>query len=171
MRAFAVLLALLLIPLPALAKDPRPEAACVCAPRPLDARWKDATNIFTGTVRSIDVIKIQVQRGNVDLPVKVAVAIDEVYKGEVKKGEAFELQTNLTRETCTGHPFVQGHRYLVYAYRRDEEYVEDWSLYPLPSGTFDVGGLCGGTKDMEDKSVPEEIEQLKVKHAAEAEEE
>ena len=171
MRALLLLLVMMLIPLPVLAWEERPDAKCVCAPRPLDARWKMATVIFTGTVRSIDVIKIQVQRGNVDLPVSVSLAVDDVYKGKVKSGEAFELQTNLTKETCTGHPFEKGRKYLVFAYERSEDVVEDWSLYPLPSGTFDVGGLCGGTKDMEDKTVPAEIEQLKIKHAENAEEE
>lgn len=171
MRAVLTLLALLIAlpPAPVLAKDPRPEAACACAPRPLEARWKEATAIFTGTITSIEVIKIQVQRGNVDLPVKVKLAVDDVYKGELKSGETFELQTSLTRETCTGHPFEDRRKYLVFAYVRSEDTVEDWSLYPLPSGTYDVGGLCGGTKDMDDKSVPAEIEQLKIRHAAEAE--
>ncbi|MEZ0261222.1 MAG: hypothetical protein ACAH80_09440 [Alphaproteobacteria bacterium] len=144
---------------------------CACAPSKLDTRWKNATVIFTGSVSSIDVIKIQVQRGNVDLPVSVKLAVDDVYKGKVKSGSSFELQTNLTRETCTGHPFEKGRKYLVFAYERQEDVVEDWSLYPLPSGTFDVGGLCGGTKDMEDKTVPAEIEQLKIKHKENEDEE
>jgi hypothetical protein len=170
-----LLLVMLLIALPAPLKayawEERPEAKCTCAPAKLDSRWKKSAVIFTGTVRSIDVIKRQVQRGNVDLPVSVSLAVDDVYKGKVKSGEAFELQTSLTRETCTGHPFEKGRKYLVFAYERQEDVVEDWSLYPLPSGTFDVGGLCGGTKDMDDKTVPAEIEQLKIKHAENPEEE
>jgi hypothetical protein len=171
MRALLLLLVMLLVPLQASAWEERPDAKCVCAPRKFDSRWKAATVIFTGTVRSIDIIKLQVQRGNVDLPASVSLSIDDVYKGKVKSGEAFELQTSLTKETCTGHPFEKGHKYLVFAYERSEDVVEDWSLYPLPSGTFDVGGLCGGTKDIDDKTVPAEIEQLKIKRAENPEDE
>lgn len=171
MRAVLLLLVLLLVSAPAAAREDRPDAKCVCAPAKFDSRWKHATVIFTGTVKTIEVIKIQVQRGNVDLPVRVELAVDDVYKGKIKSGAAFELQTSLTRETCTGHPFEKGRKYLVFAYQRAEDAVEDWSLYPLPSGTFDVGGLCGGTKDMDDKAVPAEIEQLKIKHKENEDEE
>lgn len=118
---------------------------CTCTQDSFDNRWDEASSVFIGTVRSISTIEERVLPGVDDLPVEVVLAVAEPFKGDAGQ-KYFTLHTSLTRSTCTGHPFEVGRTYLVYAYVRRADSVEHWSLYNFPSGTYDVGGLCGGTK-------------------------
>lgn len=160
MRFIALLALLLLAPVPALAQDAAPKDVCNCTEKAESSRWNEAFAVFTGTVREIEVIEKEVQYGNDDLPVKVTLAINDGYKN-AKAGEEFVLHTNLARKTCMGHDFVLNRKYLVFAYERKQEVYETWSLYNFPSGTFDVGGACGGTKDLEDPRVIDDARFIK----------
>lgn len=133
--------------------------ACACAERPIEARYRDATAVFTGTVKSIrpdEAILGAIagggtwnkRRPQADAPVVVDLEVDRMYKGKAQKDNMFVLHTSLTEYTCSGHPFVEGKGYLVFAYVQDEAWEDRTSLYTFPSGTFEVGGLCGGTKDI-----------------------
>lgn len=59
--------------------------------------------------------------------------------------KTFTMFTSLQNLTCMGYPFKEGEDYLVFAYLREEGSGNRWSLYHYPSGTYGVGGLCGGT--------------------------
>jgi hypothetical protein len=161
MRIFAVVsifAALMAAALPARA------ASCVCSPDPFDNRWRAVSTIFTGTVESIDEMHEYLRKANAhDIPVKVVLKVTERFKGAATKGETFVLHTSLTVDTCTGHPFEVGGEYLVWAYRRDEGVYETWSLYNMPSGSYDVGGLCGGTKKMSAAEASAEIAVIRKK--------
>jgi hypothetical protein len=119
--------------------------SCSCTQDSFDNRWERASAVFIGTVRSIRTIEERVTPGVDDLPVEVMLAVAEPFKSAAEQ-KYFTLHTSLTRNTCTGHPFAVGSTYLVYAYVRRADSAEHWSLYNFPSGTYDVGGLCGGTK-------------------------
>lgn len=123
---------------------------CTCTPNTPEKRWQEADAVFIGTVESITVSKEFRSVAFVDPPVEVTLLVDEGFKGATSGGK-FVLKTSLTRETCTGHPFEPWKKYIVFAYRRTAEELEPWSLYNYPSGTYDVGGLCGGTKPITDK--------------------
>ncbi|MEZ0224419.1 MAG: hypothetical protein ACAH83_07700 [Alphaproteobacteria bacterium] len=126
-------------------------AGCICSPDPFESRWSKVTTVFTGTVTGIEELHEYLRKGNAnDIPVKVTLKVTERFKGGAKKDETFVLHTSLTRDTCTGHPFEKDGEYLVWAYKRAESTYESWSLYNMPSGSFDVGGLCGGTKKLSD---------------------
>lgn len=137
---------------------------CNCTPKTLEARRNDADAVFLGTVKNIEVVEKFVQYGTDDLPVTVTFLVDDGYKG-AETGKTFTLHTSLTRETCTGHPFVKWKKYLVFAYARKEETYETWSLYNFPSGTFDVGGLCGGTKLITDPRAAQDVKILQNRAA------
>jgi hypothetical protein len=161
MRLIAILsiLAVLL-----LRTAPADAAGCTCSPDPFENRWKAADAVFQGTVVKIKDLPEYVRKNNAhDRPVRVIVRVDEKFKGPetTKNGGGFELQTSLTQDTCTGHPFVEGKSYLIYAYQRDSGKFEAWSLYGMPAGTYDVGGLCGGTKIMTNEQTAPEIEQIR----------
>lgn len=160
---FLTLLCLSLLPpaLPA-AGAARPRTLCQCMPQPLGWRWENAGAVFTGTVTHIEVVTEWTQRGNDDIPVKVSVRILEGLKG-VEKGQTFLLHTNIQKHTCTGHPFEKGKDYLFFAYERKAEIYESWSQYDFPSGTYDVGGLCGGVRLLDAPGVAAEMEELKAK--------
>jgi hypothetical protein len=146
-------------------------AGCVCSPDPFENRWKEADAVFQGTVVSIKELPEYLRKNNAhDMPVRVILRVDEKFKGAktMKNGGGFELQTSLTQDTCTGHPFVAGKSYLVYAYMRDPDKFEPWSLYGMPAGTYDVGGLCGGTKIMTSEEAAPEIAQIRKTLADEA---
>src|SRR5262249_19342638 len=123
---------------------------CSCLPDPFQKRWDAADAVFTATVVEIDELTKYIRKGNAnDIPVSVLLKVDESFKGSAAKpGHGFELQTSLTKDTCTGHPFVKGTEYLIFAYQRNDTTAAITSLYNMPAGTWDVGGLCGGTKDM-----------------------
>ncbi|TAL37173.1 MAG: hypothetical protein EPN97_05775 [Alphaproteobacteria bacterium] len=161
MRVFAVVF--ILVALMALATAAR-AAGCICSPDPFENRWRAVSTIFTGTVQSIDEMHEYLRKVNSnDIPVKVVLKVKERFKGAAKKDGTFTLQTSLTVDTCTGHPFEVGGEYLVWGYRRDEGVYETWSLYNMPSGTYDVGGLCGGTKKMSDAASAADIALIRKK--------
>jgi hypothetical protein len=168
MRVFAgisILVALMAVTLPARA------ASCVCSPDPFENRWRAVNTVFTGTVESIDEMHEYLRKTNAhDIPVRVTLKVTDRFKGAAKKGETFMLQTSLTVDTCTGHPFEVGGEYLVWGYKREEGVYETWSLYNMPSGSYDVGGLCGGTKNMSDAKAADEIALIRKKLEEEAEE-
>lgn len=149
-------LALLLAAFPARADD-APVSACSCTPRAFAARFQGASAVFTGTVREIEVQDKLTKKGNgrwsktlmqADPPVTVTLDILTPYKGVGQK-KTFTLNTSLTKYTCSGYPFTEGRDYLVFAYRRDDPGTESTSLYGFPPDTYEVGGLCGGTKEIE----------------------
>lgn len=152
LRLFAILLAfLLLLPLPASAGM----LPCTCMPDTFDNRWRDAEVVFAGTLRKMEQSK-EYPALDEDIPLEATFVVDDAYKG-IKTGESFTLHTSLTRRTCTGHPFEPWGKYVVFAYRRKTETFEYWSLYNFPSGTYDVGGLCGGTKKLTDPATAEDL--------------
>lgn len=122
----------------------RPKTVCQCLPAPLKKRWADSGAVFTGRVTAITEVKDFIQRGNADIPVIVTVEVTEGLKG-VEKGNTFRFHTNQHKDTCMGADYVQDKDYLFFAYERTPDVYERWSLYEFPSGTYDVGGLCGGT--------------------------
>lgn len=133
--------------------------ACTCAEEPLARRWADATAVFTGTVTAITPARAFSRKtpaaagfksgGEADPPVTVTLQIDESYKGGQAAHDSFTLHTSLNRYTCMGYPFETQGKYLVFAYQRADFKSSRQSLYNFPAGTFDVGGLCGGTKPFE----------------------
>jgi hypothetical protein len=141
-------LCLLLAPLAA-------QAICSCTTPPLPRRWADADAIFTGKVKSVEVLKKFVQLGGNDMPVRVTLEVGDVFKGPPEKGKTFDIHTSLTKDTCTGYPFAKGGEYLVFGYLRREETFERWSFYDMPVGTYGNGGLCGGTKPLDAAATPE----------------
>lgn len=154
MKTLFCLFAVFFLALPALAEGPPP---CACAERRIVRRFAEAEAVFIGTVRNIAPFD-EVTRGGgsgkwnknlpqADRPVAVTLRVDHAYKGA--EGSAFTLHTSLTQYTCAGHPFVKGGQYLVFAYRRNIGESDTTSLYSFPDGTWEVGGLCGGTKRIE----------------------
>lgn len=142
MRTFFVLAVLFLLSAPALAAE---APACQCTEKALDQRIAAADAVFAGAVVEIRESKDFRRFPKADPPVVVTLKVDEAYKG-VKGKESFQLHTSLTRHTCTGHPFEVGKMYLVFAYKRADMAHDFTALYRFPAGTYDVGGLCGGTK-------------------------
>lgn len=63
--------------------------------------------------------------------------------------KTFVLRTSRMKYTCSGYPFNEGERYLVFAYHRQPGGRSDpTDLYGFPQDTYGVGGLCGGTKEV-----------------------
>jgi hypothetical protein len=145
---------------------------CSCLPDPFQKRWDAADAVFTATVIQIDELTKYIRKGNAnDIPVNVLLKVDESFKGTAAKpGHGFELQTSLTKDTCTGHPFVKGKEYLIFAYQRSENAEAATSLYNMPAGSWDVGGLCGGTKDISTSAASDEIALIRKKLADKPEE-
>lgn len=132
---------------------------CTCTPNTPEKRWQEADAVFVGTVESIVVSEEFKSVAFEDPPVEVTLLVDDAFKG-TKTGEKFLLKTSLTRETCTGHPFEPWKKYIVFAYMRTAEKTESWSLYNYASGTYDVGGLCGGTKPITDKRTAWDVDMI-----------
>lgn len=122
---------------------------CQCGYPSLKAKWKQAGAVFTGVVMSIQPVEKFNRGAHEDPPVEVTFQVDEVFKGNLSTG-LFTLHTSLTRQTCMGFPFERNKSYLVFGYQRQAATYETWSLYNFPSGTWDVGGFCGGTKALDD---------------------
>lgn len=137
---------------------------CLCETADIDARWRAAGAVFDGTVEEIRPVARYAPKPGMDPAVEVVLRVGEAFKGAAT-GEAFTLHTNLTKSTCMGHPFEQGESYLVFAYKRPAETRETRSLYNFPSGTWDVGGLCGGTQTLKNATAGE-ILTLRLKRAA-----
>ncbi|MDD9901571.1 MAG: hypothetical protein OXT65_11365 [Alphaproteobacteria bacterium] len=133
-------------PLPASGQAPTP---CACTEKSFDIRWQQADAVLTATVTDITTLPKYNRTGQKDLPVAVTFDIQTPFKGVDDDKKTFTLHTSLTRHTCTGHPFEKGGTYLVFAYEREDFTWMPESLYRFPDGTFDVGGLCGGTKALD----------------------
>jgi hypothetical protein len=129
---------------PARAMTPGPDS-CGCTGADFSTRWKKATTVFTGTVQGITNPQKFVRQREADPPTEVTLTVQETYKGGAEK--TFVLNTSQTHYTCTGFPFEVGKQYLVFAYERKDGTYTPQSLYKYPVGTFDVNGLCGGTKE------------------------
>lgn len=148
--------------------------ACHCARGSFNARWQEADVIFRGTVKEINVDHRRHLNAYDDKPVEVTFDVSGYFKGGIGKmteflldrpiangkeilevgryavperdeDKNFILQTSLQNLTCMGYPFKEGEDYLVFAYLRKEGAGNRWSLYHYPSGSYGVGGLCGGT--------------------------
>ena len=118
--------------------------ACQCVMPEFDMKWKTVDAVFAGKVTAITPLE-QFRKSPLDeMPVKVDIEILHLYKGGIE-GKTISLHTSLNDHTCTGYTFKTGESYLVYGYQRKAETFERWSFYNFPSGTWDVGGLCGGT--------------------------
>lgn len=156
MRRVIVLLGFLctVLSAPAFAKAP-----CTCAESDLTLRAERADVIFTGRVDTIETQSDFIKPYVADTPVKITLNISTPIKG-LQNEKAFTLMTSLTRDTCTGHPFIEDENYLVFAYQRKDGTFESWSLYNFSNGTYDVGGLCGGTKKLSDAK--NDLNQLKT---------
>ncbi len=154
MRPLLVLAFLLLSALPA--QGAQKQTRCSCMADTLEKRWQKSGAVFTGTVMEAAEVMEWTQRGNADIPVEVTVNVTEGYKG-VEKGNTFKFYSNRHVNTCMGADFMVGKSYLFFAYQRVPDVYERWSLYDFPSGTYDVGGLCGGTRASEDPLTAPEI--------------
>ena len=152
--------ALVLAATPAMAR--RNDVSCICTPAPLAVRAQQADRIFVARADKIDIPEKMVEPGRADPPAIVSMTVSEVLKGMPADSKTAELQTSLTRVTCAGHPFEAGRSYLVFAYQRKASTYETWSLYDFKTGTYDVGGLCGGTADMMAPETQAELEQLRA---------
>lgn len=159
----ALAFALLLPAMPAPAK--KPVSQCLCAAIPFEDRWEKSDAVFTGVVTDIKVVKTRIVHGSSDLPVVVLVTVDKGYKGAFDHA-AFLLYTNMNVDSCMGYDYKIGGKYLFYAYMRRPEIREAWSMYNFPSGTFDVGGLCGGTAPVEAASAIADLAAIPAKVAA-----
>lgn len=157
MRLLPALFLLLAFALPAEAAQQRTK--CSCMADTLEKRWEKSGAVFTGTVSEAAEVKEWGQRGNADLPLIVTVKVDQGYKG-VEKGNTFKFHTNKSVNTCMGADFEVGKSYLFFAYQRVPDVYERWSLYDFPSGTYDVGGLCGGTRASDDAGTAAEIAEI-----------
>lgn len=163
---FSALVLLVFAAQPAGAARHRDNVTCTCTPAELKIRAMDTHQIYVGRVTRIDEVPEMRQAGKNDPPVKVELEVSEIIKGLPAGTKKDTLYSSLTRTTCTGHPFVAGKEYLVYAYRRLASTYEDWSLYDFPTGTHDVGGLCGGTVLTGTPEVAAEIVRLREMRAA-----
>lgn len=145
----------------------RPLSTCTCAADKLERRWDASVAVIAGTVTDIKVVDEYVNYGSKDLPVEVTLQVDDVYKGK-KIGKTFTLFTSITKVTCTGHPFELGKKYLIFAYERQDAKFERWSLYEFPTGTYDVGGLCGGTQLFDETVLAQELADIKARQDIDA---
>lgn len=144
--------------------DKPPRVACTCLPADIQTRTQQAERIYIGTLRSIETVESMIQPGRKDPPVIVTFDVEENFKDAGTKKQT--LHTSLTRITCAGYPFEEGKTYLIYAYKRLASTYERWSLYDFKTGTFDTGGLCGGTIEVSDDRAVSEIEQLRQMKAS-----
>jgi hypothetical protein len=133
--------------------------SCACTAAEFNTRVQNADRIFLGTVTKIFIPEDLIQPGRKDPPAIVTFRVSEGYK-DADAGRTATLHTSLTRTTCAGHDFALGEEYLVFAYRRRASTYEHWSLYDFKTGTYDVGGLCGGTRPSADPETAEDIRRL-----------
>lgn len=143
-----------------------PGRSCFCTPREPDVRWQSADAVFEGTVTEIKAIEKMTSAYDFDPPVKVTLQVDQPYKGADKNSD-FVISTSLTRFTCAGYPFEKDAQYLVYAYQRKEGIRHSTAIYNFPFGSYDVGGLCGGTKELSDPATAADLKSIKRMMAAE----
>ena len=163
--------------------------ACRCVPASFKYRWSKSNAVLVGTVSEIKPLYKYAWSQYDDKPVQVTLKVKEYWKGgdgdsvdvesladredgeepkmisktvpgEDGEGEEFLLHTSLQNLTCMGYPFKEGSEYLIFAYERKLDEAEPWSLYNYPSETFGVGGLCGGTKAITDRSVKSEMKRI-----------
>ena len=160
-----IMLLFVALPTPALAVGPL--STCTCAADTLERRWNASVAVIAGTVTDIKVVDKYVRYGSKDLPVEVTLQVDEAYKGK-DIGTTFTLFTSITKVTCTGHPFELGKKYLIFAYQRQDAKFERWSLYEFPTGTYDVGGLCGGTQPFDETALASELDGIKERQEIDA---
>lgn len=158
---------MLLIGIPSASHAAMPLSTCTCAADTLERRWDASVAVITGTVTDIKVVDKYVRYGSKDLPVEVTLQVNDVYKGK-EIGKTFTLFTSITKVTCTGHPFELGKKYLIYAYQRQDAKFERWSLYEFPTGTYDVGGLCGGTQPFDEVALAQELAEIKERQNIDA---
>lgn len=146
-RLSMLVLTILLWPLPqADAQLVAPDGTvCSCTAGPFLQRWQAADKVYVAKAEEIRPRPDMRKAGHDDdPPIEVYLRVSKAYKNAAPHTTE-ELHTNLTKVTCTGHPFELGKTYLVYAYLRRAETHEYWSLYAFPTGTYDTGGRCGGT--------------------------
>jgi hypothetical protein len=113
----------------------RPACACSCAMVTSEESLDQAEMAFVGVVTRID---RPVFGGYTGQPLKVTLAVSEVYKGRDVVTERFEVTTASDGAAC-GYDFVEGRRYLVFA--------STWE------GTVNTG-LCSGNRDLALESNP-----------------
>jgi len=147
---------------PAGAAKKQPMSRCLCAPPSFEDRFRVADGVFTGKVTKIEVVEERAERNVADMPVKVSIDVDKGYKA-VPDHVQFVLNSNMNVNTCMGYKYEVGKKYLFYVYMRRPETAEEWSLYDYPSGTFDVGGICGGTVPLDEAGSVPELETIKQK--------
>ena len=133
--------------------------ACTCLEPTLSDRHQNADVIFSGTVDEVVRIPKYHKSNMADTPIEVTFTVQDVFKGEDRK--AITLHTSFKKYNCAGFAFEVGQPYLVFAYLRRQETFEHWSLYNYPSGTYGVGGGCGGTKPLNSAKAQGEISILK----------
>lgn len=118
--------------------------ACQCVMPEFDMKWHTSDAVFSGKVTAITPLEKFRKSALDEMPVTVDIEIMEIYKGKLESNTV-TLHSSLNEHTCTGYKFKLGESYLFYAYQRKAETYERWSFYNFPSGTWDIGGLCGGT--------------------------
>lgn len=152
------LLFFLAVTLPAVAEEKK--NTCSCTMASVETRFEKADVVFKGRVTEIqNVLRLQDAKFP-DEPIKVFVTVDEAYKGLAQE-KTFILHTSYPRYTCGGFPFETEKEYLIFAYQRKTGKYDDASLYRFPLGSYEVGGLCGGTQELEKASVEiKKIERL-----------
>jgi hypothetical protein len=110
-----------------------PACACSCAEMTPEASFAESEMAFVGVVTKIDRPLVLMNSGQ---PVKVTLAVSEVYKGTVS--ERFVVTTSADGASC-GYDFVEGGRYVVLA-----------TTY---EGTVNTG-LCSGNRNLAVESNP-----------------
>lgn len=135
-------------------------ATCACTPADISQRAQLADKIFIGTVRSITEVEAMREPGREDPPVIVSIEVSEAFKNANSRSTEL-LHDSLTRVTCAGHDFKENTEYLIFAYERLAAKYEHWSLYDFKTGTFGVGGLCGGTKALSDEGAAADLAELR----------
>lgn len=158
----ALALPVILAPAPAAAARKQPVSRCLCAPPSFEDRFRLADGVFTGKITNIEIVQERAERNVADTPVKVTIDVDKGYKA-VPDHVQFILNSNMNVNTCMGYKYETGKSYLFYVYMRRPETAEEWSLYDYPSGTYDVGGICGGTVPLNEAGTVPEIETIKEK--------
>jgi hypothetical protein len=112
-----------------------PACACSCAQVTSEEAADNATIVFVGVVRDVDV-PLRIFGGSSADPVTVEFDVSEVHKGQVPA--RMSLTTALDGASC-GYPFQEGGRYLVFA-----------SDY----GSGMTTSLCAGNRDLATETDP-----------------
>ena len=132
------------------ASSPKTAPECSCTAENFDQYWRKSAAVFIGTVTGVQIIDKLDNPYIEDKPVKVIVSVEKIYKGIEEKEKSFIFFSNLARTTCMGYNYEKGVKYLFFAYERIPYETREWSLYRYPSETYDVGGVCGGTRKFDD---------------------